>query len=189
MVLFGKSELEFARIKQKARPEIWASGIRNPWTFSFDRKTGDLYIADIGQNHYEEVNFQPRQSVVPIVGILPIAETSHAQGDICVIGLGVYRGREYPGLDGTYFVGDWGSGRVWGLKRDDRGMWQMQELLNTSLNLTSGGEDEAGNLYVTHATSQYGVWNPFESEKGAVWKVVAADKVPSRAKTAPVDKK
>src|SRR5688572_31242456 len=51
MVLFGKSELEFSKIKQKSKPEIWAYGIRNPWTFSFDRKTGDMYIADIGQNH------------------------------------------------------------------------------------------------------------------------------------------
>jgi glucose/arabinose dehydrogenase len=215
MVLFGKSEKEFSGIKQKAKPEIWAYGIRNPWTFSFDRKTGDLYIADIGQNHWEEVNFQPRQSVggenygwnwmcgthpfplekeqggekTPTVGILPIAEYSHATDGICVIGLGVYRGKEFPSLDGTYFVGDWGSGRVWGLKRDNGGSWQMQELLNTSLNLTAGGEDEDGNLYVCHATSQYGVWNPFESEKGSVWKVVAADKVPNRAKTAPLDKK
>ena len=215
MVLFGKSELEFAKIKQKAKPEIWAYGIRNPWTFSFDRKTGDLYIADIGQNHYEEVDFQPRQSVggenygwnfmcgthpfplekeqagekFPVVGILPIAETAHADGNICVIGLGVYRGKDFPGLDGTYFVGDWGSGRVWGVKRDNGGMWQMQELLDTSLNLTSGGEGEDGNLYVTNATSQYGAWNPFESPKGSVWKIVAADKVPNGAKTAPADKK
>ena len=62
MVLFGKSELEFSKIKQKAKPEIWAYGIRNPWTFSFDRKTGDLWIADIGQNHWEEINHQPRSS-------------------------------------------------------------------------------------------------------------------------------
>jgi len=91
--------------------------------------------------------------------------------------------------DGTYFVGDWGSGRVWGVKRDNGGMWQMQELLDTSLNLTSGGEGEDGNLYVTNATSQYGAWNPFESPKGSVWKIVAADKVPGGAKTAPADKK
>ena len=64
----------------------------------------------------------------------------------------------------------------------------IQELLNTSLNLSSGGEDEAGNLYATNATSQYGVWNPFESPRGSVWKIVAADKVPDGAKTAPLDK-
>src|SRR3954471_3078457 len=62
MVLFGKSEEEFSRIKQKSKPEIWAYGIRNPWTFSFDRKTGDLYIADVGQNFWEEVDLQPADS-------------------------------------------------------------------------------------------------------------------------------
>ena len=215
MVLFGKSELEFSKIKQKSKPEIWCYGIRNPWTFSFDRKTGDLYIADIGQNHYEEVNFQPRASKggenygwnymcgthpfplekeqsggpwVP-VGVMPVAETAHATGDICVIGIGVYRGSDYPAMEGTYFMGDWGSGRVWGLARDNGGKWQMQELLNTSLNLTSGGEDEAGNLYVTSATSQYGVWNPFDSQRGSVWKLVSADKIPNNAKKAPTDNK
>lgn len=214
MVLFGKSELEFSKIKQKAKPEIWAYGIRNPWTFSFDRKTGDLYIADIGQNHWEEINFQPASSKggehygwnlmngthpfplekeqtgekTPVVGVLPVAEYSHATDGICVIGMGVYRGSEFPSLDGTYFLGDWGSGRVWGLKRDGGGKWQMQEMINTSLNLASAGEDEQGNLYVTHATSQYGVWNPFDSERGSVWKIVAADKVPAGAKTAPLDK-
>jgi hypothetical protein len=65
----------------------------------------------------------------------------------------------------------------------------MQELLNTSLNLSSGGEDEAGNIYFTNATSQYGAWNPFDSPRGGVWKLVSADKVPQGAKTAPLDKK
>ena len=129
----------------------------------------------------------------PVVGILPVAEYSHATDGICVIGLGVYRGKDYPNLDGTYFVGDWGSGRVWGLRRDGAngtgGKWQMQELLNTSLNLTSGGEDEAGNLYATSATSQYGTWNPFDNPRGSVWKLVAADKVPNGVKTAPADNK
>ena len=59
MTLFGVTEKQFSETHPKARPEIWAYGIRNPWTFSFDRKTGDLYIADIGQNHYEEINFEP----------------------------------------------------------------------------------------------------------------------------------
>jgi glucose/arabinose dehydrogenase len=58
MTLFGVSELTFSKIHPRAKPEIWAYGIRNPWTFSFDRKTGDLYIADVGQNHWEEVDFQ-----------------------------------------------------------------------------------------------------------------------------------
>ena len=215
MTLFGVSELEFSRIKQHAKPEIWAYGIRNPWTFSFDRKTGDLYIADIGQNHWEEIDVQPASSKggenygwnimngahpfplekeqagekTPVVGVLPVAEYSHATDGICVIGFGVYRGREHKALEGVYFAGDWGSGRVWGLKRDDAGKWHMQELLNTSLNFTSGGEDETGEIYVTNATTQYGAWNPFESPRGSLWKLVPADKAPERAKTAPRDEK
>ncbi len=227
MTLFGVSEEQFSKVRPRSRPEIWAYGIRNPWTFSFDRKTGDLYIADIGQNHWEEVNFQPASSKggenygwkfmggshpfplilkkgpdgkemtvdpvgAPIVGVLPVAEYSHVDQGICVIGLGVYRGKDYPALDGTYFVADWGTGKVWGLKRDDAGKWQMQELLDldTPLRPTSGGEDEAGNVYLTHATANYGgPVDPTTSERGALWKIVPADKVPAGAMTAPLQKK
>jgi len=211
MVLFGVSELEFSKIKQKSKPEIWASGIRNPWTFSFDRKSGDLYIADIGQNHWEEINVQPASSkggedygwnkmcgVHPFpleleksgkkwfpVGVLPVAEYNHATDGICVIGAGVYRGSEYPSLDGVYFVGDWGTGRFWGLKKGDNGKWALQQLLHTKLHFSSGGEDEQGNVYVTDMFSQYGPFNP-DIKPGSVWKVVAADKVAAGAKTAPL---
>lgn len=214
MVLFGVSELAFSKIHPKAKPEIWAYGLRNPWTFSFDRKTGDFYIADIGQNHWEEINFQPAGSKggenygwklmggshpfpielekgAPRVGVLPIAEYSHVDQGICVIGLGVYRGKDYPALDGVYFTADWGSGKVWGLKRDAAGKWQMQELLDldTPLRPTGAGEDPEGNLYVTHATANYGgPVDPYTSERGAVWKIVAADKVPAGAQTAPLQK-
>jgi glucose/arabinose dehydrogenase len=212
MVLFGKSELEFSKIKQKSKPEIWAYGLRNPWTFSFDRKTGDMYISDVGQNTWEEVDFQPANSKggenygwsimcgthpfpiekeqagekTPVVGVLPIAEYSHATDGICIAGLGIYRGSEFPNLDGVYFFGDWGSGRVWGVKRDTSGNWQMQELLHTAINITSGNEDEQGNIFVTNAASQYGAWNPFESARGSVWKLVSADKAMKNAKTAPL---
>ncbi|HZZ43036.1 MAG TPA: PQQ-dependent sugar dehydrogenase [Tepidisphaeraceae bacterium] len=215
MVLFGKSELEFSHIKQKAKPEIWAYGIRNPWTFSFDRKTGDLYIADVGQNTWEEIDFQPASSKggenygwsimdgthpfpiekeqagekTPPFGVPPIAEYSHATDGICIAGFGVSHSPDLPALDGVYLAGDWGSGRIWGVAQDSNHKWQMQELLNTSLNITSGNDDEAGNLYVTSATSQYGTWNPFSNPRGSVWKIVASDKVPAGAKTAPLDKK
>lgn len=211
MVLFGKSETDFSKIKQAARPEIWAYGVRNPWTFSFDKKTGDLYMADVGQNQWELVLMQPAGSKggenygwalrdgthpfpiekeaqgekAPNIGVMPVAEYSHATDGICVAGFGVYRGTEYPSLDGVYFLGDWGSGRVWGLKRDDTGKWQMQELLHTAMNLSCGGEDDDGNLYCANMGSQYGTWNPFESTRGSIWKLVSADKVPQGAKTAP----
>lgn len=211
MTLFGVSELQFSQIRPKAKPEIWAYGLRNPWTFSFDPKTGDLYIADVGQNHWEEINMQPASSkggenygwkfmcgsytfpieteaTNPRVGILPIAEYSHVDQGICVINIGVYRGKEYPSLDGVYFCADWGSGKIWGLKQD-AGKWQMQELLDldTPLRPTGCGQDQEGNLYLTHATANYGgPVDPYTSERGGLWKVVAADKVPEGAVTAPL---
>ena len=215
MTLFGVSELQFSKIHPKAKAEIWSYGLRNPWTFSFDRKTGDLYIADVGQNHWEEINFQPASSKggenygwkfmngshpfpielekgAPRVGILPIAEYSHVDQGICVAGIGVYRGKDFPALDGVYFVSDWGSGKIWGMKRTDAGKWQMQELLDldTPLRPTAGGEDEQGNLYVTHATANYGgPADPMQSERGALWKIVPADKVPAGATVAPLQGK
>ncbi|HEX2748824.1 MAG TPA: PQQ-dependent sugar dehydrogenase [Verrucomicrobiales bacterium] len=227
MTLFGVSEEQFSKVHPKAKPEIWAYGIRNPWTFSFDRKTGDLYIADIGQNHWEEVDFQPASSKggenygwkfmcgshpfpmklvkdkdgkekavdpenYPKVGVLPIAEYSHVDQGICVIGVGCYRGKDYPALEGTYYTADWGSGKIWGLKRDGAGKWLMQEMLDLDVALrpTSGGEDENGNLYITHATANYGgPVDPATSAPGALWKIVPADKVPAGAETAPLEKK
>ena len=215
MTLFGETEKQFSQIHPKAKPEIWAYGIRNPWTFSFDRKTGDMFIADIGQNHWEEINFQPKSSkggenygwkfmcgshtfpiedekTNPRVGVLPIAEYSHVDQGNCVIGLGIYRGKDYPSMDGVYFAADWGSGKVWAVKRDKANKWQMQELLDldTSLRPTSGGEDEQGNIYLTHATANYGgPVDPTTSERGALWKIVPADKVPAGAVTAPLQKK
>lgn len=215
MTLFGVSELQFSKIHPKAKPEIWAYGIRNPWTFSFDRKTGDLFIGDVGQNHWEEVNFQPASSKggenygwkfmggshpfpielenkgAPRVGILPIAEYSHVDQGICITSIGVYRGKDYPVLDGTYFVSDWGSGKIWGMQRDGQGRWQMQELLDldTPIRPTSGGEDEQGNLYVTHASANYGgPVDPAVGERGALWKIVPADQVPAGASVAPLQK-
>jgi glucose/arabinose dehydrogenase len=215
MTLFGVTEKQFSQIHPKAKPEIWAYGIRNPWTFSFDRKTGDMFIADIGQNHWEEINFQPKSSkggenygwkfmcgshtfpiedekTNPRVGVLPIAEYSHVDQGNCVIGLGIYRGKDYPSMDGVYFAADWGSGKVWAVKRNKANKWQMQELLDldTSLRPTSGGEDEQGNIYLTHATANYGgPVDPTTSERGALWKIVPADKVPAGAVTAPLQKK
>ncbi len=212
MVLFGVSEEAFAKIQPKARPEIWAYGIRNPWKMHFDKKTGDLYIADVGQNHWEEINFQPANSKggenygwkfmcgtqpfpvskknAPLVGVLPISEYTHAGEGICVTGLGVYRGTKYPSLDGTYFVGDWGSGKIWGMQHTDGGKWAMQELLNTALMPTGSGADEDGTIYMTTATANYGgPVKPADNVRGALWMMVEADKVPDGAETIPLDKK
>jgi glucose/arabinose dehydrogenase len=152
-------------------PEIWATGLRNPWRYSFDRLTGDMYIADVGQDKYEELNFQPAGSPGgqnygwPIMegfhcfpdanqcnqsGLMPpVAEYTHDFG-ISVTGGYVYRGSLYPSLQGIYFYGDFGTSRIWGLARDANGTWQTRELLRPGISLSSFGEDEAGELYLLH---------------------------------------
>jgi glucose/arabinose dehydrogenase len=212
MVLFGVSEEAFAKIHPNARPEIWAYGIRNPWKMHFDGKTGDLYIADVGQNHWEEINFQPASSTggenygwkfmcgtqpfpaslknAPQVGVLPIGEYTHAGEGICVTGLGVYRGKKYPSLDGTYFVADWGSGKIWGMQHTKEGKWAMEELLNCSLMPSGSGAGEDGTIYMTTAHANYGgPVKPADNARGALWMMVEADKVPEGAETIPLDKK
>jgi glucose/arabinose dehydrogenase len=208
---FGVSEEEFASLVPTAKPEIWAYGVRNPWTFHFDPKSGDLFICDIGQNFWELILHQPASSkggenygwklragshafpasnpVIPKIGVLPIAEYSHAKDGNCVIGLGVYRGAE-QGMDGVYFVGDWGSGKLWGLKKDGSGKWQMQELLDTQLRFTGGGMAEDGTIYAATCGCNYG--DPVDPTtpdhpRGAVWRLVPASKVPQGAATAPLD--
>ncbi|MGH7474435.1 MAG: PQQ-dependent sugar dehydrogenase, partial [Candidatus Methylomirabilales bacterium] len=149
--------------------EIWALGLRNPWRFSFDRQSGDLYIADVGQNSREEVNVQPAGSrggenygwnimegaecFSPPSGCaragltMPVA--TYRTGENCSITGGyVYRGTQVRTLIGTYIFGDYCSGRIWGLRKSNRGEWTMRELLDTPLRISSFGEDEAAELYV-----------------------------------------
>jgi glucose/arabinose dehydrogenase len=149
------------------RAEIWALGLRNPWRFSFDRLTGDLYIGDVGQNTYEEIDYQAASSAGGenygwniMEGrhcypgppcdesglVLPVAEYDHSVG-CSVTGGTVYRGAGGPNLEGIYFYGDYCSGRIWGLVREE-GRWQVRLLSDTDLRISSFGEDETGNLYV-----------------------------------------
>lgn len=153
---------------QAVRDEIWAVGLRNPWRYSFDRVTGDLWIADVGQNIWEEVNFIAADTPGglnfgwPMMeglhcfatqncdesGLtLPVAEYDHS-GHCSITGGYVYRGAEYPQLHGVYFYGDYCSGRVWALYRDDSGGWQNPVAFESSLTLSSFAEDEAGELYL-----------------------------------------
>ncbi|OGW41395.1 MAG: glucose dehydrogenase [Nitrospirae bacterium GWD2_57_9] len=151
------------------RPEIWALGLRNPWRFSFDRLTGDLYMADVGQDKYEEVNFQPAASTggenygwnimegrhcfkaatCDRSGLtLPIVEyETHSGGSCSVTGGFVYRGAEFSSLQGVYVYGDFCSGRIWGLRRTGSTVTNRL-ILESGLAISSFGEDEAGNLYV-----------------------------------------
>jgi glucose/arabinose dehydrogenase len=158
-----------------ARREIWAYGLRNPWRFSFDRATKDLYIADVGQNAYEEIDFQPaaakggtnygwpvwegnhrfRLGAARSADTKPIAEYSHAGGACSVTGGYVYRGARIPALSGFYIFGDYCNGRLWTLVRFG-GAWRLSALRDTSYSISSFGEDEAGELYlVDHNGSVY----------------------------------
>lgn len=147
--------------------EIWAWGLRNPWRFSFDRATGDLYIADVGQNVWEEINFQPADSPggenygwnafegnVTFSGADPASEVvmpamvyDHSEG-CSVTGGYVYRGEAILALQGYYLFGDYCNGRVWAGYPDASGEWSYDLLLNVGSTLSSFGEDEAGELYV-----------------------------------------
>ncbi len=152
-----------------ARGEIWAQGLRNPWRFSFDRVTRDLWIADVGQEVYEEIDFQPASSRggenygwnvmegmhcyragCQTTGVLPVAEYTHAAGGCSVTGGFVYRGSAWGGLRGIYLYGDYCSGRIWGLERQG-GEWNNRLLLSSGFGITTFGEDEAGEVYVANA--------------------------------------
>jgi glucose/arabinose dehydrogenase len=213
--VIGETEglnLEAAYYHPEARREIWAYGLRNPWEFSWDTETGDLYIADVGQFTWQEINVQPanagggqnygwdwleashcypasvEQCPRTQVGELPVAEYRQGADGCSIIGIGVYRGDEFPALDGIYFNSDFCSGKVWGLKGGENGSWIYQQLLDTDLLVTGSGADEGGNLYVTACACDYGrFYNPQEDPQGTVWRLVAADQVPEGAETAQVD--
>jgi glucose/arabinose dehydrogenase len=160
------------------RGEIWALGLRNPWRFSFDRQTGDLYIGDVGQNAYEEIDFQaassaggenygwriwegkhcynpPTGCTEPYRYVAPVAEYDHGLNEsigCSVTGGYVYRGPANLAMQGIYFYGDYCSGRIWGLQRDGT-VWQTEELAQPAIRPSSFGEDQAGNLYVADLAS------------------------------------
>ena len=218
MVLFGITEEEFATIKTRSLPEIWAYGVRNPYEFSFDLMTGDLFIADVGQNHWEEIIYQPASSKggenygwprmqgthchpmlgdpadqpCSVVGVLPAAEYPHqipypgaaelTEGWGCSVqGLGV---ANYGGMTGVYLVGDWCSGRVWGLGWDGT-RWQFEELLETGLQFTAGGYDEDGFVLAVNANNFYlADEGPDTNPPGELWRVMPADEVPAGAEVA-----
>jgi glucose/arabinose dehydrogenase len=218
MSLFGITEEQFSKIKTRALPEIYAYGLRNPYEFSFDRKTGDIYIADVGQNHWEEIDWIPAGSKggenfgwprmnaskchpmtgpddqCGIVGKLPIAEYPHQEPypgaekldkdwGCSVQGLGV---ANYLGNASVFLTGDWCSGRVFGTAWDGS-KWQIEELLQTSLQFTAGGYDEDGNVLAVNANNFYlADQGPTANPPGKLWRVVPADKVPAGAEVAKV---
>jgi glucose/arabinose dehydrogenase len=156
--------------EEGALPEIWAYGLRNPWRFSFDRETGDFWVGDVGQNSIEEINYVPIEAgagqnfgwnitegtvcylepACDTSGLtLPVLEYTHDQGGCSVTGGYVYRGEEMPDLAGTYLFADFCSGLLWGGGQDASGAWVMSAPIETGLSISSFGEDDAGNLYIT----------------------------------------
>jgi glucose/arabinose dehydrogenase len=170
-------------------PEVWAWGLRNPWRFSFDRETGDLYIADVGQNAWEEVNRQPASSpggenygwplmegshcfaIDPcededLTG--PIVEYANDQENCSVTGGYVYRGSASPSLTGSYLFGDYCSGHIFLVAPDELAAATPGQPLTprvvarTDLQISAFGEDEAGEVYVAN-------------HRGAIYRIVVPD--------------
>ncbi len=154
-----------------ARPEVWLYGLRNPWRFSFDAATGDLYIGDVGQNAFEEIDYlpaadqggqnfgwnvmegdhcyRPAQGCDASGMVAPIVTYPHdAAWGNSVTGGFVYRGKALPDLQGAYLFADFGSGRIWTARSGGSGAWQVAKLLETGKNISSFGEDAAGELLV-----------------------------------------
>lgn len=156
--------------------EIWATGLRNPYRFSFDRATGDMYISDVGEKLREEINFQAAGSrgganygwhcyegtvnyaaIYPervkdtcpsgVTFTMPIHDYSQDEKDCSVVGGYVYRGQAYPKLRGRYLFGDFCTGRAWLLTRTGAASWSASFAAATNVQLSTWGEDLSGELY------------------------------------------
>lgn len=149
-------------------PEIYAWGMRNPWRWSFDAPTGMLWVGDVGQNAYEEVDIIERgnnygwrcregahdynTSGCGANYVEPVTEYSHSEGNSITGGF-VYRGSAVPGLIGAYLFADYGSGRIWSLSSNGQGGYTRNLLQDTTRGPTSFGVDQAGEHYFTDINS------------------------------------
>jgi glucose/arabinose dehydrogenase len=161
-----------------SRPEIWAYGLRNIWRMSFDRKTGQLWAGDVGQNLYEEIDliekggnygwnrreglhpFGPKGRGYSKEFIDPIWEYHHDVGK-CIIGGHVYRGPRLPELDGYYLYGDYVSNKIWALRYDEakKRVVANRPIKDRNLPMFSFGEDEKGEVYMlTPSVDGKSVW-------------------------------
>jgi glucose/arabinose dehydrogenase len=148
------------------RPEIYAYGLRNPWRWSFDSKTGTMWLADVGQNDWEEIDiieaggnygwnakegFHEYNANTRVHGtmIAPVAEYSHDEG-CSVTGGYVYRGKAIPELQGVYIYGDFCSGRIWGLSQNKQGLYESKLLIDSHLMISSFAQGNDGEIYVLH---------------------------------------
>ncbi len=156
----------FASTGQAIREEIWAYGLRNVWRFSFDRRTGQLWAGDVGQDHREEIDlitkggnygwnvFEGTRRYSRKSGrgpaIPPVFEYRHSGvwGAGSVTGGYVYRGEKIPELRGAYLYADYLSGEIWALTPKTRGGYQSRKLLDSQKTISSFGEDSDGELYL-----------------------------------------
>ncbi len=206
-ILASQDRGEPGRYHPDARPEIWAYGLRNPWQFSFDSETGELYIADVGQNYWEEVNviaadeaganfgwdlnegthcYPGDVTECQAFGVAPAAEYPHEGSACSITGIGVYHSDTASALEGVYFNSDYCSGDIWGLVRDDSGAWVYSVVLETDLFVSGAGYGDDGALYLTSCTCQYSRdYDPRDDPNGVVWQLVPADQVPDGATVVP----
>ena len=149
--------------QKDALPEIWAYGLRNPWRFSFDRETKQLWCGDVGQNKWEEVDliergrnygwsaregtheFKPERAKGEVTE--PIKDYGRELGQ-SVTGGYVYRGKQMPQLRGVYVYADYQTGRIFALRWDGKAITLDAELLHAPFNISSFGEDHDGELYI-----------------------------------------
>jgi len=173
--------------------EIWATGLRNPWRFSFDRLNGDLYIGDVGEWIAEEINYQPAGAgaganygwhcfegiddytdVHPELApdcdpqtqyTFPAHFYDHSNNDCSVVGGFVYRGERYPVLYGRYLYGDFCTGRTWTMARDENGAWEVAPAGETGRYLSTFGQAANGELYA-------GTWLPGDDDINTIYHIV-----------------
>ena len=173
----GVSDTSFA-------PEVWAYGLRNPWRFTFDRSNGDLYIGDVGQDHYEEVDVAASGAQRGKFGnfgwnimeashcfltpscdqtglLLPQVEYIHSNGACAITGGYVYRGSALPSLAGIYFYSDYCNGMVEGFRYPGGQPADWSALIRPGPNVSSFGQDANGELYIIQLS-------------GSVWRIVPA---------------
>lgn len=154
------------------RPEIWSMGWRNPWRLSFDRSSGDMWVADVGENKIEEVNHEPSGSAGRNYGwrcfegteelnlsgcgersnyTFPVAQYAHIDGPCnSITGGFVYRGQKYPALNGYYFYADYCTGNIYNLK-SAQATYSGGLLKSTAFNISTFGEDSVGELFLADA--------------------------------------